>query len=318
MEKITEFISPAGKSKLTACTSKRGTLPLFVVGIHIGETELFCSKAKQAGGPKSAGLVSVRSRCKKVEWQEITDFVVPPQYFDFHCTPGVTYKEAISSFIRESTLELIKKPTGGVVVIAYSFPVHVLWEGADHVLQLLLDRLFSDKEWIIPAVVSISEHYADKKEDAVVYAGKTWTTFFHGMHQCSVSFGTETEFHCFRCNDYLNNSTREWTQKAYPSWEVGFLDLCRSISEYNREYKSVYTGFADEKHRKTIERIMIDSELTAGAISWKNPADETLRIALPDLGVSAPAGRDASIPKPVKPENKKDTPEKATEDLFKW
>lgn len=63
---------------------------------------------------------------------------------------------------------------------------------------------------------------------------------------------------------------------------------------------------------------MIDSELTAGAISWKNPADETLRIVLPGLGESAPAGRDASIPKPVKPENKKDTPKKATEDLFKW
>ena len=318
MEKIKEFLSPAGKNKLAAYTKKKSAPALYVVGIHISETELFWTKAEQANRPNSAGLVGIHSKYRKVEWQGITDIVVPPQCFDFLCTPDVTYKEAISSFIRKSTLEIVRKPMNGVVVIAYSFPVHVWWEASNNALQILLDQLFLDKEWLIPAVVSLSGPYADTKEDAMVYVGKLWTTFFHGMHKYSVSFGIDTDFHCFRCNEYLENSTREWTQKTYPSWEAGFLDICRSISRGNKGRKRVYAGFADEKHREFIEKIMISSNVASGTIAWKNPADETLRIVLPSLGVSTPVGQKPPSPKPVKTNNKKDTAVKSTEDLFKW
>lgn len=310
MEKIKEFLSPTGKNKLTACTKKKGVIPLYVVGIHISETELFCSNAKQASGPKSAGSASICTQCKKVEWRGITDFVVPPQYFDFLCAPGITYKEALSSFIKESVIEIIKKPSNGAMVIAFSFPAHVLWEGADNELQPLLDQLFSDKEWLIPAVISIPDHYADKKADAMMYAGKTWTTFFHGRNKYSVAFGTDTDCHSFQCNDYLNNSTREWTQKSYPSWEAGFLDICRSLSKCNKGSKRVYAGFADEKYREAIGKVMVSGNLTADKITWKNPADVTARIVLPSTKVSSSTGDDGS--------EQKERTVRSTEDLFKW
>lgn len=310
MEKIKEFLSPTGKNKLTAYTKKQGAIPLYVVGIHISETELFCSNAKQASGPKSAGSVSICAQCKKVEWRGITDFVAPPQYFDFFCAPGITYKEAFSSFIKESVIESIQKPSNGAMVIAFSFPAHVLWEGSNNMLQHFLDQLFSDKEWLIPTVISIPDHFADIKADALMYTDKTWTTFFHGKNKYSVAFGTNTDFHSFQCNDYLNNSTREWTQKSYPTWEAGFLDICRSLSKCNNGSKRAYTGFADEKYRNAIEKAMISGNLAVDKIIWKNPADVTVRIVLSDTKVPSSTGDDRS--------GKKERTVKSTEDLFKW
>lgn len=318
MDKIKEFLSPTGKSKLTAYTKNKGAIPLYVVGIHISETELFCSNAKQASGPKSAGSASICAQCKKVEWRGITNFVVPPQYFDFLCAPDITYKEALLSFIKESVSEIIKKPSNGAMVIAFSFPAHVLWEGTDNVLQSLLDQLFSDKEWMIPTVISIPNHYADKNADAMMYAGKTWTTFFHGKNKYSVAFGTGTDYQNFRCNDYLNNSTQEWTQKSYPSWEAGFLDICRSLSKCNKSYKKVYTGFADETHREVIGKVMVSSNLATDTISWKNPADATAKIVLPDPSMSTSSDGEKPVRKTTKTNGKKEHTVKSTEDLFKW
>lgn len=318
MEKIKEFLSPAGKNKLIAYTKKEGTFPLYVVGVHIGETELFCSNAKQASGHKSAGSVSICTQCKKVEWRGITDFVAPPQYFDFFCAPGITYKEALSSFIKESVIEIIKKPTNGVIVVAFSFPIHTLWEEADQELQILLDQLFRAKEWLVPAVISIPKHYADKKTDAIMYAGKTWTTFILGKEKYSVAFGTDTDSRCFRCNDYLNNSTHEWIQKSYPSWEAGFLDICRSLSKCNNGVKGICSGFADEKYYEVIGKAMVKSSLTADIITWKNPADETAKIVLSSTNMGS--SKDGGDPnrKPNKTNNEQERTVKSTEDLFKW
>lgn len=318
MDKIKEFLSPTGKSKLTAYTKNKGAIPLYVVGIHISETELFCSNAKQASGPKSAGSVSICAQCKKVEWKGITDFITPPQYFDFFCAPGITYKEAISAYIKESIIEIIKKPKNGAVVVAFSFPIHALWDGANQEIQVLLDQLFGDKEWLVPAVISIPDHYEDKKTDSMMYTGKTWTTFIHGNEKFSVAFGAATDSKSFRCNDYLNNSTREWVQKSYPSWEAGFTDICRSLSKRNKGVKRVYTGFADEKYREAIGKAMVSSNLAAETITWKNPADVTAKIVLPSTKTgSSKDGGDAER-KSTKTNSKKEYTVRSTEDLFKW
>lgn len=316
MEKLKKFLSPAGQAKLTEYTRKKGTSVLYAVGIHVGETELFCTKAEQASGPRSAGLASIQPQSRKAEWKGITDFVVPPQWLDFLCAPGVTYKDALSSFIKTSVLEIIRKPANGAVVIACSFPVHAWWEGSDHAMQSLLDQLFSDQEWIIPAVVPIAAPYAERNEGAMVYAGKLWTTFYHGMKKYSVSFGSDTDFLCFRCNDYLNNSTREWTQKTYSSWEEGFLDICRTISGSSKGTKRTYAGFADKIHRGSVEKVLIGRNLASGPIAWKNPGEETLRIVLP--GAPGPTTRKTLGPGYAKIRNEKEPTVKSSEDLFNW
>lgn len=318
MEKIKEFLSPIGKNKLASYTKRKGTVPLYVVGIHIGETELFCSNAKQASGPKSAGSASICTKCKKVEWRGITDFIAPPQYFNFFCAPDITYKEALSSFIKESVIEIIQKPSNGAIVIAFSFPAHALWEGAEYEIQPLLDQLFSDKEWLIPVVISLPDHCADKKADAMIYAGKTWTTFFHGKKKYSVAFGTGTDYQSFRCNDYLKNSTLEWTHKSYPSWESGLLDICRSVSKHSKGVKRVYSGFAGEKYYDAIGKAMVRSSLASDAIIWKNPADETAKIVLSCTDITLSKDGDSANHKSTKTDVKKERIVKSTEDLFKW
>ena len=67
MENIKKRLSSAGKKKLENCTKKN----IYVVGMHMNETEIFCSTAKQVGGIKSTEISDIHAGRKKVEWNGI-------------------------------------------------------------------------------------------------------------------------------------------------------------------------------------------------------------------------------------------------------
>lgn len=327
MEIIEKFLSPAGRNKLATYTKKQKSVPLYVVGIHVNETELICSKPKQASGQKSTGLPSITTYRKKVVWNGATDFVVPPSCFDFLCTKESTYQDALSSFLKESVLELLKKPVNGAVIAVFSFPVHSLWDNSKEDLQKLVDQCFADCKWLVPTVVSMLDHCPGEGQDSFVYVDRKWTTFFLDKKKYSVAFGTDTDFHSFRRNDYLNNSTREWTQKSYSSWETGFTDICRTLSKFRKGPKQPFIGFAGEKYRDVIAKAIAGSGLAVDAVAWANPADITAKVVLPSTSKSSgddKTGADTENhgskgKRGHKQDGEKDERQvKTTEDLFKW
>lgn len=327
MEIIEKFLSPAGRNKLAICTQKQKSVPLYVVGIHVNETELICSKPKQASGQKATGLPSITTYRKKIAWNGATDFVVPPSCFDFLCTKESTYQDVLSSFLKESVLELLKKPVNGAVIVAFSFPVHSLWNNSKEGLQKLVDQCFADCKWLVPTVVSILDHCSGEGQESLVYVDRKWTTFSLDKKKYSVAFGTDTDFRSFRCNDYLTNSTREWTQMSYSSWETGFADICRTLSKFRKGPKQPFIGFASEKYRDVIGRTIAGSGLAVDAVAWVNPADITASVVLPSTSKSSgddKTGADtenhgSKEKRRHKQDGGKDERQiKTTEDLFKW
>lgn len=327
MEIMEKFLSPAGRNKLATYTKKQKSVPLYVVGVHVNETELICSMPKQASGQKTTGLPSITTYRKKVEWNGATDFVVPPSCFDFLCTKESTYQDAFSSFLKESVLESLKKPANGVVIVAFSFPVHSLWNNSKEDLQKLVDHCFADCKWLVPTVAPILDYGPGEVQDSFVYVDRTWTTFFLDKKKYSVAFGTDTDFQSFRCNDYLNNSTREWTQKSYSSWETGFTDICRTLSKFRKGPKQPIVGFAGEKYRDIIVKSIAGSGLAIDSVTWKNPADITAKVLLPSASKSSgdyKMGADSENhglkgKRGHKQDGGKDERQvKTTEDLFKW
>lgn len=327
MEIIEKLLSPAGKNKLATYTEKQKPVPLYVVGIHVNETELICSKPKQASGQKSTGLPSITTHSKKVEWNGLTDYVIPPNCFDFLCTKEMTYRDVFSSFLKKSVLELLKQPENGVMIVAFSFPVHSLWNNSQENLQQLVDHCFADCTWLVPTVVPILDYGFGEDQDSFVYVDKNWTTFFLDKKQYSVAFGTDTDFHNFRCNDYLTNSTQEWTQKSYLSWEAGFADICRKLSELRKGTKQPFVAFAGKKYCNAIAKAIAGSGLAVGPVIWKNPADITAKAVFPSI--SKPNGDDKAGAdtenrgskgnRGHKQDGQKDEQQvKTAEDLFKW
>lgn len=330
MEIIEKFLSPAGRNKLATYTKKQKSVPLYVVGIHVNETELICSKPKQASGQMTTGLLGISTYRKKVAWNGNMDFVVPPSCFEFLCTTESTYQDTLSSFLKESVLDLVKKPASGAVIAAFSFPVHSPWDNSKEDLQQLVDQCFADCKWLVPTVVSILDHYPGEGQDGIVYVDKKWTTFFLDEKKYSVAFGTDTDFRVFRCNDYLNNSTREWTQKSYSSWEKGFTEICRTLSKFRKGPKQPFIGFAGEQYRDVIGKAIASGNLAADAVAWENPADITAKVLLPRTS-KAPqssgekktgAGSENHGTKRNRSPNqngvKNERQMKTTEDLFKW
>ena len=277
MENIKIHLSPASQKKLKNATKKNA----YVVSMHINETELICATAKQANRLWSKG-VEIDCQYKNVEWDGITDFVVPPNCFEFFCAHGITYKDVLASFIKENTYGLIKKPTDGVVVVAFSFPVHTLWDGAQPLLLSFLDACFVDCEWIIPIIVSGLEYYYRENKCAFVYVDKKWTTFVLGENKYSVAFGTHTDFHNFQINNYLNNSTKEWVQKSYPSWEDGFMDICEILAKGIKKAGQKLVGIADRKKQEVIEMSLFYYGL---AISWDDPASIVMKFLIQNIGL---------------------------------
>ena len=327
MEMIEKFLSPAGRNKLATYTKKQKSVPLYVVGIHVNETELICSKPKQASGQKTTGLPSITTYRKNVAWNGATDFVVPPSHFEFLCTKESTYQDVFSLFLKESVLKLLKKPVNGAVIVVFSFPIHSLWNNSKEDLQKLVDQCFTDCKWLVPTVAPILDYGPGEGQDSFVYVDRKWTTFFLDKKKYSVAFGTDTDFHSFRCNDYLNNSTREWMQKSYPSWETGFTDICRTLTKFRKGTNQPFIGFAGENYRDAIAKSITGSGLAIDPVIWKNPADITANVVLPSASKSSNDDKTGADTKNHGSTGKRGHKQdggnderqvKTTEDLFKW
>lgn len=328
MEKTYEFLLPEDREKLATCKKKYGLSHTYVMGVHIDENQIYYSKPVRASDRKDAGLLDMKtsSSSKKLTWCSVDYFMVPPNCFMFLCTKEHTYQEVLVRFIRATVLDRIQKPEEGILFVAFSFPIHSLWEGARAQYQDFLSKCFEGYDWMEPIIVPFVSSIHMTKDQLCVYVDRYWTTFAWGESnkKISVSYGSNTEFRKFRCNDYLNNSTVAWTEKSYSSWNAGFRDIYSSVLIGNAAKEIMI--FADSECRKVVESLF-PRNIIHSFQNWANISESMVWEYLESISESSESSvaRQPSSAPPVKKKistDKKVRSEeviiRTTRDLFEW
>lgn len=181
---------------------------------------------------------------KDMKWDGAEGFCLPMNRMDFFCMEGKTYGEVFSGFLRGMAEEIRNGKQDIPLVLGVYCPEREAWRrGMKEYLELLENAFETENTDVFPVLVSLPElcgAYMGQAQKAACVSVERDCTDFAIMENGEISRHLTVFFGwregqkisaplSLRLNDYKNNSTEEWEEKHFPSWEEGFAEIWKEV-----------------------------------------------------------------------------------------
>lgn len=254
-------------------------------------------------------------------------FYVPWSKLQGRCAADATCEQAFSDFLGRTMAELSadrKEPLVATIVL----PQRDAWQrDRDRFLDFIDGVLMKRAPKVYPALTTlprVSVGYGkNEKRTLLVDVEPHWSEFAlvdgdRVEGRTSVSYGYRTDPARFRLNDYLHDSTREWTGASAKDWKDGFMTILNGLLQKKDEPSSL--GRQDWSDVQELRFVCLEpdaakrlSELKPGTIrtvQWQNPALDAARLTKMAFGGKTPADMPGKEPPALQPPK--------TVDIYAW
>lgn len=212
-------------------------------------------KAEKSGTAAGFNIVPISFKNNvsfPLTWAGRDEILVPPAQLDFHCSPTVSYRQALCNRMMEAADIIFKEKQKEALLsepylLLFAFPERQQWEeGGKHLVELL-QEVFSPFCLCRVIVVKYSQGAALKMPAVQtllsVRTGESWTEMAvrlpdgQTVHESAAALKMpenkdlrQTPIR-IRINDYIHNSCSIWTEMESPSWADAFFKVCRDFKD---------------------------------------------------------------------------------------